>query len=325
MSVTLDLIHSAARYRGHAWTPAEDEEHARRCARYYRSLGMNPLPSRPSEKRPWLATFSQYRHEAADDAWFEPGGWWSRNIQLVTGAAWNLVVIDCDGDQGVAWWREQCERHDVPATWEVRTASGGLHLWWTPPDIAEVPSGDLFVGVGKHQGVEVKADGCQIVAPPSRYGRKPAYTFEVGPRQLSRPAPLPGWLLDLILELPTRQKQRAKAAYAALPARPTVDPDRLRYRIEEVRDRLDTVAVAQQAGLRLVTTRPNPRGWCVCRSIFREDDRPSASFRPDSGLYSEKGMPAIPFFDLLSRLQPARWPTWQHAVNDHGDRFLGRR
>lgn len=118
--------------------------------------------------------------------------WWRiwprANVGILTGK--RLVVIDVDprhgGDQALA---DLEQRHGpLPATPEVATGGGGRHIYFRGPTV--LPSRDLG------PGLEVKADGRQVVAPPSIHpesGR--TYTWQPGrpfdPRAI---AALPDWL-----------------------------------------------------------------------------------------------------------------------------------
>jgi len=118
--------------------------------------------------------------------------WWARwpdaNIGVRTGGG--LAVVDVDprngGDRALALLQE---RHGgLPCTPEVATGGGGRHLYFRGPRV--LASRDVA------PGVELKADGRQVVAPPSVHpetGRP--YVWQPGrpfnPRAL---AELPAWL-----------------------------------------------------------------------------------------------------------------------------------
>src|SRR3974390_1546273 len=114
---------------------------------------------------------SRTRHgvaEATNDG-RKSRSWWRRwpdaNVAIATGAASGLVVIDLDnknGKAGEASFRTMADQHKgVPPTMTVATGNG-LHLYFQHPGVAVVNS---VCKLG--DGVDVKADGGYVVAPPS--------------------------------------------------------------------------------------------------------------------------------------------------------------
>lgn len=310
---------------------------ARQWAKYYRGMGFNPLPAceglddrgKP-KKFPALKTWAHFRHEVVPESWVEDGGsWWTQNIQIVTGVAWGLAVVDIDGESGLDWWQDQVgQRGRLPNTWIIQTPSGGWHLWWRlPPDLSDCPSGDLWTGGGDHQGVELKADRSQVMAPPSNYGQGP-YKFlkRSSPQEIPEPALIPDWVLALPRTASGLSPREGGPPRSILPFRPLQDrlacgEEPLRYDSRRVREGVDRVALAAETGLRFATTTPNESGFCRVHSIHREDVHPSAGFFAATGMYCEKGAGSLAFFDLLATLDPQQYPTWSHAVNSLGDRF----
>lgn len=120
------------------------------------------------------------------DASLDPGrirAWWKRwpraNVGIACGLS-GIIVVDLDvkldrngtPQQGPANWDALVEGLDYgPPTVEVRTPSGGLHLYWRG---AGVPSSNGQVA----SGVDIKAEGGYVVAPGSVVGGK-AYVIEV--------------------------------------------------------------------------------------------------------------------------------------------------
>ena len=97
--------------------------------------------------------------------------WWpSANVGIATGVASGLLVLDIDPRNGGDASYEQL-RKQFPAAFaellEVRTGSGGTHLYFecrspTPSRANILP------------GIDVKADGDYVVAPPSLHSAVPA-------------------------------------------------------------------------------------------------------------------------------------------------------
>jgi hypothetical protein len=120
--------------------------------------------------------------------------WWHRwrdpNLAVVTGAVSGLVVVDVDprsgGDDALASLEERFGA--LPATVECLTGGGGAHLYFRHPG-GTVRSGPLVAGI------DVKADGGLVIAPPSIHPSGALYTWEVdaSPDE-HRLADLPAWL-----------------------------------------------------------------------------------------------------------------------------------
>ncbi|WP_117215127.1 bifunctional DNA primase/polymerase [Allorhizocola rhizosphaerae] len=85
-------------------------------------------------------------------------------LAIRTGTASGLVVIDIDprngGTPSLAALRE---RITLPPTRYVRTGGNGWHLYYRYPGHTRISSGKHQLG----QGIDVKADGGYVVAPPS--------------------------------------------------------------------------------------------------------------------------------------------------------------
>lgn len=123
------------------------------------------------------------------------------NVGIATGPA-GLLVVDLDvckpeeeegAPDGAASLQALCERagETLPATYRVRTPSGGCHLYFTAP-----PGGQLKNSVnrlGSH--IDTRAWGGYVVAPGS--------TTSEGAYEVIDDAPvaqLPSWLTALLIE-----------------------------------------------------------------------------------------------------------------------------
>ena len=96
-------------------------------------------------------------------------------------------MLDIDGDDGAASLRELEREHGkLPATWISSTARG-WHFWfkYTGP----IPSSTGRIG----PGLDVKADGGYVIAPPSIHPSGRAYAWVVPPE--GEPAEAPDWLV----------------------------------------------------------------------------------------------------------------------------------
>ncbi len=128
--------------------------------------------------------------------------WWQRwpfaNIAIRTGTVSGIVVIDIDprngGDETLATL--QLAHGRLPDTAESLTGGGGRHLLFQHPG-GEVRSRSGALG----PGVDVKADGGYIIAPPSRHVSGRGYEWESSSNPADVPlALLPDWLRALVVE-----------------------------------------------------------------------------------------------------------------------------
>jgi hypothetical protein len=106
--------------------------------------------------------------------WWGLGGLW--NIGIVTGAPSNIVVLDIDprnaGDETL---RQLENRYgDLPGTWRFLTGGGGEHIVFQHPG-GYVKSRPGALG----RGLDVKADGGLIIAPPSLHMSGRRYAISV--------------------------------------------------------------------------------------------------------------------------------------------------
>jgi hypothetical protein len=100
----------------------------------------------------------------------------------------------------------------LPETIEVLTGGGGRHLYFQHSP--GVKSGPGKLGAG----LDVKADGGYVIAPTSRHISGQPYEFEASslPTQLN-PAPIPGWLRDLLV-IPKERRNGQPEPEAAIPS-----------------------------------------------------------------------------------------------------------
>ncbi|MEH0546197.1 bifunctional DNA primase/polymerase [Streptomyces sp. NPDC054884] len=127
------------------------------------------------------------------------------NVGIATGPS-GLLVVDLDvpkdngssdAPDGAATFGALCERagHAVPATYRIRTASGGTHLYFTAPPGVRLTNTAGTVG----ELVDTRAWGGYVVAAGSV---TPAGPYE--PLCDAEAAPLPGWLHSVLKPAPKR-------------------------------------------------------------------------------------------------------------------------
>lgn len=295
----------------------------RTAAFWYRDLGWNPLPSSRIRRHP-IMSFAELWDTPVESTVLEN---WpidrAANVQLMCGRPWNLVVVDLDGSAAPEAWRAMTRFRDVPRTWIVRTGSGGIHLYFEIPDgVGLLPRVRLWTGVGRHEAIEVLADRCLVVAPPSRHHcTGEPYEFVVGPSlDLPRPASLPAWLTSLAGRVAHQHHDLVAPLSTSHSSGPRRGPhfDR-RAVLDAIRDK---VTLVRDWGLRICARRPTPHGWLTCRSIHRDDRHPSAGFHVRSGYYNEPAeRERLSLFDVGVRL--GVFATWIEACNTLGNQYLG--
>jgi len=130
--------------------------------------------------------------------------WWTRwptaNIGIACGPT-GVVVIDLDGPEGIAAWRELLAAHpDTAPTLTARTGGKGLHLFWLAP--ADRPLGNSAGKIAPK--IDSRGRGGYVLAAPSVHPNGTPYRWPAG--QPAAMAHLPGWISDL-LDPPMRAVQ----------------------------------------------------------------------------------------------------------------------
>ena len=131
----------------------------------YAAAGWPTLPLKPKDKAP--ATRHGFKDASLDpnqlDSWF--GGTNDPNIGVVTGSASGILVVDFDprngGEDGLAKFEQRYGQ--LPPTRRANTGGGGFHLLFKLPPGARVRGRSNIDKLG----IDLKADGGYIVAPPS--------------------------------------------------------------------------------------------------------------------------------------------------------------
>jgi hypothetical protein len=142
--------------------------------------------------------------------------WWGRSpdsgVALRTGGACHLVVVDVDPAHG---GRETAARladryGPWPATLTVATGGGGWHWYFQSAEggLRNAAGGALGAGV------DLRADGGIVVAPPSPHASGRRYHVE---DPAATVAPLPAWLPEL-LRRPAPASVSLPAVVRAIPA-----------------------------------------------------------------------------------------------------------
>lgn len=247
---------------------ASDVAMATQWAAFYRGRGFQPLPSRTDDKRP-MCTFAEWWDTPAPANLFEQ--YRTTNIQVMTGRAWRLLVIDLDGAEARVRWQELAAGRAVP-TWITHSGGDGLHLWYRLPADYGRPLPKVFLWRGEqgHSGIERLCDRSLVMAPPSihpKTGQRYRFLSRASsPARLPLPADCPAWVLRLA---PPERPGRAR-------------PPRLTQPVGNI------PSLVRSWGVRLAGN-PGRTGWIPCHAIDREDAHPSAAIHAETGYYVDHG------------------------------------
>ncbi|MBA2312955.1 MAG: bifunctional DNA primase/polymerase [Actinobacteria bacterium] len=168
--------------------------------------------------------------EATIQSWWRR--WRSANVGIATGAASGIAVIDVDLPTALASLGRLVDACPLP-TFTGLTGGGGLHLVYASEDPSLGNSAGRLPGIEDElPGVDLRANGGYIVAPPSVHRSESRYEWIDANRE---PAPVPGWL---------KQPERT---YAALDVVREIDfeGDGTPYGLAVLHDELDRLRAAQ--------------------------------------------------------------------------------
>jgi hypothetical protein len=112
-----------------------------------------------------------------------------------------LLVVDIDprhsGDE--SFQALEREHGALPLTWRVLTGGGGEHVLFAAPEDVQITSfaAELMENPPLGTGIDIRARGGYIVAPPSRHisGRPYAWSVDHHPAEVPL-APPPDWLIE---------------------------------------------------------------------------------------------------------------------------------
>src|SRR5215203_2556672 len=167
---------------------------AKAAAVGYRRGGWCPIPIKRGSKQTSLSQLAPYLNRPATQEELRSWAW--SGVGIVTGPVSGVLVLDVDGSEG----EDELRKHGHPVTPMVRTASGGLHLYFKHPEQ------HVRTGIRVAPGLDVKATGGYVVAPPTLGPNGQPYEWIVSPEEAEL-AELPGWLMDLL----TRERSKGPA------------------------------------------------------------------------------------------------------------------
>lgn len=166
-----------------------------RAALFYASRGWPVFPVAWQGKEPLI--LGGFKNAFLDEnkirsTWTAP--LYPTNIAIRTGELSKTVVVDCDAKHGgETEFRQVLAELDLDPmvldTFTVRTGGGGFHFYY------EHPGGFIPCRVGLRPGLDIRADGGYVVAPPSSHPS--GNTYEI--THNVKLAPLPEVLLQWML------------------------------------------------------------------------------------------------------------------------------
>ena len=129
--------------------------------------------------------------------------WWAKwpraGIGVATGKQSRVWVLDLDGDEALAWYKDQCRAHGLTKTRGAKTGRG-RHLWWRWPDDAEVTIRNTQKQI--RPGVDVRGEGGYVVVPPTMHRSGVRYEWLSEGMYVEAPQFAPAWLVELVKHRP---------------------------------------------------------------------------------------------------------------------------
>lgn len=94
------------------------------------------------------------------------------NVGIRTGVISGFWVLDVDPEAGGMESLARLVEHTGPLdTYTVKTGGDGLHFWWACPDFPVTNGSNREIKRRFGPGLDIRGDGGQVVAPPSRSGK----------------------------------------------------------------------------------------------------------------------------------------------------------
>ncbi len=118
------------------------------------------------------------------------------NIGIKTGTPSGIFVVDLDVNNkhnGIESWRQLEEKYGEIKTFTVASGGNGQHKYFKLPANLKIPSGTDVLKNFSYPGIDIRAEGGYIVAPPSLHRSGKRYE-ELS--DIDHMADAPGWLLD---------------------------------------------------------------------------------------------------------------------------------
>ena len=160
-------------------------------ARVYQAQNWSVIPTR-HDKRP-AVEWRAYQYRKATEQ--EIAQWWGDfpGVGIVCGRISGLAVLDIDPRNGgqESFRTLLSEGRAFPKSLTVDTGGGGIHIYYSLPAGASIPTRPGF-----RPGLDLKAEGGYVVAPPSPHPSGRQYHWRPGRGIGEIPlAPCPAWLM----------------------------------------------------------------------------------------------------------------------------------
>lgn len=160
-------------------------------ANRYRRLSLGVIPLKARSKEPALLELKPYLSKHVTDE--ELSSWDWAGVGIVTGSSSGVIVLDVDGPEGEEELKRRGWTHSATAT--AKTGKG-QHIYF------KHPGGQVPTRVRLAPGLDLKADGGYVVAPPSVHPNGETYQWIIPPEEGF--AECPDWLLEAVGERSTR-------------------------------------------------------------------------------------------------------------------------
>lgn len=121
--------------------------------------------------------------------WFGPDGPWRGQTLCIDTGKSELVVVDCDGAEGITEWDMLTTRHRIGATWRLATPGRGQHHYFRADPNHPIRNSAKAIS----PNIDIRGVGGLVYAAPSRDARG-AYGWLEGEPEWSE-LPLPPQLL----------------------------------------------------------------------------------------------------------------------------------
>jgi predicted XRE-type DNA-binding protein len=166
----------------------------------FAGLGWGVIPLKSKSKQPliaWRALQHRKLNEREIVEIFEQNP--DANLGVITGRVSNLLVLDADAPDVVKKW-------GVPIT-PISETARGRHYYFHLPD------GKIRSATGLADGLDLRAEGGYVVAPPSVHPSGKSYEWVIPPTE-AEPSPPPAWILELLRKHRARHKAASLAEIA---------------------------------------------------------------------------------------------------------------
>jgi DNA polymerase I-like protein with 3'-5' exonuclease and polymerase domains len=172
--------------------PAQETLEILGAAQLYVNRGWSVIPIHTLGKDPSLPGWKQFQERRATNEelaqWFGQGNVARNNLAIIAGTVSKILVVDIDANRGGNVWLAE---KNLSSSYIVRTGGGGRHLYF------QHYGEPLKNSVNLAPGVDIRAEGGYVVAPPSMHASGLRYEWEGGVPWGEMPLP-PAWLIELI-------------------------------------------------------------------------------------------------------------------------------